>query len=295
MKSLDGNSTKKLLVAGVAAAAFYGAPALAADMPVKAPPAPAAADSWTGFYVGGNVGYGWQDPTVTFAGNDPSTIDILSGSLIAGATATGPVSYNLKGVIGGIQAGYNWQVDRRWVLGLETDFNGSGIRGGGNNVSNFSSSTVQTIAANQSIEWFGTVRARLGWLATDSLMFYGTSGFAYAKVHENVTYSSSDPGLNFTSDPFGFQCGAANSTCFSGSSARTAIGWTLGAGAEYAVAQNISLKAEYLYTSLGGDAFNVVALSAFPAGGAPIPSSFRASYGNVNFQVARFGVNYKFN
>jgi outer membrane immunogenic protein len=286
---------KSIALFALAAANVASAPAFAADMPAKATystPVPVAS-SWTGFYAGGNVGYGWQDPTVTFAGNDPNTICVFSGCL-AGGTPVGPASYNLKGVTGGIQAGYNWQVDPRWVVGLETDFNGSGIRGGGNNVSNFSAGTVQTITANQSIKWFGTVRARLGWLATDALMFYGTGGFAYAKVDENVTYANSDAGVGFNNNPFGVQCGAANSTCMSGSSARTAVGWTLGAGAEYAVTQNVSLKAEYLYVSLGGDAFNVVALSALPPG-APIPSSFRASYGNVDFQIARFGLNYKFN
>ena len=285
---------KKLLVA-FGAAAVFGAPAIAADIAVNAPPPlPAPAYSWTGSYIGGNVGYGWQDPTLTFAGNDPSTICLLRANCgIGGSTAAGPVSYNLNGVTGGVQAGYNWQVDPRWVLGLETDFNWSGIRGGGNNASNASAGTIQTIAANQSVEWFGTVRARLGWLATDSLMFYGTGGLAYAKIDENVTYSSSDPGFNFTNNPFGLQCGAANSTCMSGSSARMAIGWTLGAGAEYAVTQNVSLTAEYLYASLGGDALDVVALSALPPS-APINSSFRASYGNVAFQVARIGLNYKF-
>jgi len=287
---------KYLLAGMIALFAFASANvARAADMPVKAPPAPAPAYSWTGFYVGGNVGYGWQDPAVTFTGNDPVAGCILTGSCIVGATAVGPISYNLKGMTGGLQAGYNWQVGPRWVLGAETDFNGSGVRGGGNNVSNFSSSTVQTITANQNINWFGTVRARLGWLATDGLMLYGTGGFAYAGVNENVTYATSNPGNNFTSAPFGVQCGPANSTCMSGSSTRTAIGWTLGAGAEYAVTQNVSLKAEYLYVSLGGDSFNVVALSAAPLLGAPIASSFRASYGNVDFQIARFGLNYKFN
>jgi outer membrane immunogenic protein len=180
---------------------------------------------------------------------------------------------------------------------LETDFNGSGIRGGGSNVSIFSSPAAvpQTITANQSIKSFGTVRARLGWLATDGLMFYGTGGFAYARVDETVTYANVEAGANFGNPPFGVLCGASNSTCMSGSSARTAVGWTLGAGAEYAVTQNVSLKAEYLYVSLGSDTFNVVALSALPAGDAPIPSSFRASYGNVDFQIARFALNYKFN
>ena len=288
---------KKFLAIGVALLSLASVNAASsADMSDKAPPAPIAPTySWTGFYVGGNVGYGWHDPTVTFAGNDPTTICILNANCgTVGSTAAGPVTYNLKGMTGGIQGGYNWQFDPRWVLGAETDFNGSGIRGGGNNVSNLSTGSVQTISANQSINWFGTVRARLGWLPTDALMFYGTGGFAYAGVKENVTYANNNPGQTFNNNPFGFTCGAANSTCMTGSSARTAVGWTLGAGAEYAVTQNISLNAEYLYASVGGDKVNVVALAALPPN-APINSSFRASYGNVDFQIVRFGLTYKFN
>ncbi len=174
---------KSIALFALAAANVASAPAFAADMPAKATystPVPVAS-SWTGFYAGGNVGYGWQDPTVTFAGNDPNTICVFSGCL-AGGTPVGPASYNLKRCDRhGIRAGYNWQVDPRWVVGLETDFNGSGIRGGGNNVSNLSTGTLQTITASQNIKWFGTLRGRLGWLATNTLMLYGTGGFNNAE------------------------------------------------------------------------------------------------------------------
>ena len=77
---------KKLLVACIAAAAFYGVPAFAADMAVKAPPPPVAtpAYSWTGFYVGGNAGYGWNNPTINYSPND-----IAASAFTCGGTGGG--------------------------------------------------------------------------------------------------------------------------------------------------------------------------------------------------------------
>jgi hypothetical protein len=86
----------------------------AADMPMKAPPAPVApTDSWTGFYLGGNFGGAWGDPTVSFAANDP-----LASTLGPG----GPIKFDPTGSLGGFQAGINWQFNQSWVFGFETDF-----------------------------------------------------------------------------------------------------------------------------------------------------------------------------
>jgi opacity protein-like surface antigen len=96
--------------------------ARAADMPVKAPPgSPEEVYRWTAFYIGGNVGGGWSaDPTVTFAPND-----LFSTLLLAG----GPISFSTAGPIGGFQAGYNWQLNQAWLLGVESDFDFSSITG----------------------------------------------------------------------------------------------------------------------------------------------------------------------
>ena len=98
---------KKLFVACIAAAAFCGAPALAADMAVKAPPPPpvAAPYNWGGFYIGGNAGYGWgsnSDPSSSFVDNN----GIGMAAYFAGGNPVPNVSP--KGALGGVQIGYNW-------------------------------------------------------------------------------------------------------------------------------------------------------------------------------------------
>lgn len=285
---------KRLMAAGVAlvAMAASGA-AFAADLgsrPVYKAPMATPPAGWTGFYVGGNVGYGWQDPTVSFTGTDRSgaAAALLTGGF--GGTAAPPASYGIGGVTGGVQFGYNWQFDRRWVVGFETDFNGSGISGSGASTFNAALGTPATIADRQSLDWFGTVRARLGVLATDQLLIYGTGGLAYGRVKENTSLTSplSFGLLNVAGD---FNC-TAGQPCFSGSSSRIATGWTAGVGAEYAVTQSLTVKAEYLYFDLGGgDAVNVVATSPTPGS---LPSTFSASHSRMDFNIVRVGANYRF-
>src|SRR5262245_21964830 len=109
----------------IAAAAAVSAIALtqiasAADLPRKAPaPPPPPVYSWTGFYVGGNAGYGWKDTTVTFSPNDALANAVTCG----GGACAPPTPFNINGALGGLQAGYNWQINQNWLLGFETDFN----------------------------------------------------------------------------------------------------------------------------------------------------------------------------
>src|SRR5580692_2070991 len=103
----------KKLILGTAFAALIAVPALAADMPMKSPPmpAPVAAPSWTGFYIGLHGGAGWGSSQTSFT--DPNGV-ISPISLDSDNTKIGAV--------GGIQLGYNWQFAPTWVAGLEGDF-----------------------------------------------------------------------------------------------------------------------------------------------------------------------------
>ena len=132
----------KFLLASIAAVGLFGAPALAADLPTKAPPhkTPIAAPpyNWSGLYVGANFGYQW------------------------GSVTHFPVSPS--GPMGGIQAGYNWQ-SGQFVFGAETDLQGSGAD--------------DTFGAYKfSNPWFGTARARAGY-AMNNILLYATAGLAY--------------------------------------------------------------------------------------------------------------------
>ena len=113
---------KMFVVGSVALMATIAAPAMAADMPVKAPLAPAASPySWTGFYAGGNIGYSWGRSASSL-----SFVDATSGAILSASDA----KFDLNGVIGGVQIGRNWQTNN-WVWGLEADFQGSGQKGSG--------------------------------------------------------------------------------------------------------------------------------------------------------------------
>jgi|SRR5215469_3007695 len=111
------------LISSLAGAAFSFAGsglALAADMAVKAPPPPPPAPvySWTGWYVGGNVGYSWGDAHTDIAGSGESTsFNLFLLPPNPPATFAGSHTDGLTGVIGGGQLGYNYQVGPQWVLG----------------------------------------------------------------------------------------------------------------------------------------------------------------------------------
>jgi outer membrane immunogenic protein len=278
-------------LAGVAA--LIGTSAFAADMAVKAPPlaSPVTALSWTGYYIGLNGGYGWRDSSqINFAANDPLSALILGGLGIGGGPVVPPAN-QLRGGFGGFQIGYNWQFNPKWLVGIETDFQGSSIDGTGTTASLVSAPTLTaSVAADQHVRWFGTIRPRLGFLPSDNLLIYGTGGLAYGRIDENINigFAGTSGSLIVVGiGAFNAPCVGGGLNCFIGASSRTAIGWTAGAGGEYAVSRNVTVKAEFLYVDLGGDSFNVVAQN-------PAPSTFRAGWGATVFQTIRAGLNYKF-
>jgi outer membrane immunogenic protein len=289
---------RKFFLAIAAVTALIGTPAVAAA-PKKKPtdPPPAPVFSWTGFYVGANGGYGWNDPTVTFTPNDPIAFSDTCGSVFSGICPP-PTSFGIHGGFGGLQAGYNLQFSSQWVAGVETDFDWSAIKGTG--TSNFSleggpgTPIPSNFTASQDVKWFGTVRARLGYLPSDHLLVYATGGFAYGRIDENAALNSQPGNGGITGPPdVAFLC-LSGPNCFLGNSSRTGTGWTAGGGVEYVLWNNLSAKAEYLYVNLaGGDNFNVVAQST-GCGGCAALSSFTAGFSRTEFQTVRGGLNWKF-
>lgn len=212
-----------------AAFAVASVPAFAADMSPPPPPpmvkaapvyVPAAPVGWTGFYIGGNVGYGWghaDGGTVSFF----QPVGTLAGTIPGNNIST-------SGVIGGGQLGYNQQLGS-WVLGLEADFSGSDIKGSITN-------TTLLYTAHSQIDWLSTVRGRVGF-AFDRIMVYGTGGVAIASAKATLddTYPS----------------GVITTT-----STNTHVGWTAGVGTAVMITQSWSLRAEYLHVDLGSKQYN---------------------------------------
>jgi len=268
--------------------------AFAADLPVKAGPAPVAAPvySWTGFYIGANIGGGWGDRDVNTVANDP--LAVLTFNSLSGGPP--PISFTSSGVVGGVQLGYNWQFNRNWLAGIEADFSGSGIDGSGTSSGVINGGLAGlfpfTQTASEKIRWFGTVRARLGYLPVDNLLIYATGGFAYGRVEHSATYINNGPvPLNVTGFGFSYTCGAF-APCFNGLSNDVSGGWTVGGGIEYAIWQRWTLRAEYLYVSLDSRSVTQTGVALAVPGNAV--SSVNANFDRTTFNVARIGVNYRF-
>jgi outer membrane immunogenic protein len=249
----------RLSIAAVSTIAFAQI-AIAADLPVKAPAAVVApsAYSWTGFYVGLNLGGSW--------GHQSGSIVDSTGATLANA------GKNLDGVIGGGQIGYNWQVNQ-WVFGLEADFQGSGQKF--SDTSGFVIVPTGALVAalppvnvtntlSDKLNWFGTVRGRLGW-AFDRWMPYFTGGWAYGHGEINDTLTVGATAIS----PF--------------NSSHNYTGWTIGGGVEWAFANNWSAKLEYLYIDFGNG-------PSVPIAG----TTFAINVGRMTDNIARAGVNYKF-
>ena len=159
---------KRLILASAALVAFTAAgPAVAADMWVKAPYH--VPWSWTGLYVGANAGYSWGRSR-----SDATFTSEVTGAIFATVSDT----LKLNGGLVGLQAGYNWQVDRV-VFGIETDIQGTGERGS----ASFPCPTLcspngpVTATLDQRLRWFGTLRGRLG-VTGSPIMAYLTGGLA---------------------------------------------------------------------------------------------------------------------
>jgi outer membrane immunogenic protein len=180
----------------------------------------------------------------------------------------------MKGILGGAQAGYNWQAGTM-VVGIETDLQTSKIGGGKTNTNLFRNDGTSLAPGSystmeQNLNWFGTFRARAGVLLSPSLLAYATGGLAFG----NVSYS-------------GIKLSVSSGSVYQASESKTQIGWALGGGAEWAVDRNWSLKAEYLYYNLGGVTMTADPIPANP----PYRNQFHIE---TRGSIGRVGLNYKF-
>jgi outer membrane immunogenic protein len=244
-----------MLLAGASLVLGLGVPALAADLPVKAPPrkAPVVVPySWTGWYIGANAGYGVGYGQGTFA--------------------FGPIleTFNAMpaGAFGGGQLGYNYQFGS-FVLGAETDIQGAGISD--TRTCLLGCVPGSSALIDQKLNWFGTTRARLG-LANGPVLTYVTGGAAYGGTETGLTTT------------FGGATAASSVSA-------TKSGWTWGTGVEAALGGNWTAKAEYLYLDLGSSSASNAILAPNIAALTPVVSTFNVKNRE---QIFRAGVNYHF-
>ncbi len=263
---------KKFLLTTVALAAL-GSAAHAADLPRKsvpvlAPPVPMFV--WTGFYVGLNGGYGFGDGNTQTVGT-PGFQALIAPGIVPGALNTKP-----DGFMGGAQIGYNVQFGA-FVAGVEADIQFADMKKTAGFVGLPVLGTQLNTSTTTEMEYFGTLRARLGFTPFDRLLVYATGGLAYGQIKT----SSSVVGVQ------------APALVWSGSDSETKFGWTLGAGLEYAITNNFTVRGEYLYYDLGNTTVSALGNAAVRGVGALNGIDYISRTENRG-SIVRAGVNYKF-
>jgi opacity protein-like surface antigen len=276
--------------AAVFALALAAGSAFAADLPLrKGPPAfaPPPVFSWTGLYGGVNIGYGFGNGD-SETGAQTLVRPPFGGRIPARAYSAGwSLPTDLNGVVGGGQLGYNIQYSPWLVLGLEADIQAADLRSHGHGVIGLPSwrgGNFASVESHQSVDWYGTVRGRVGVTPFDPhLMIYGTGGFAYGQV--NRVFNKADV---FLGGP-GLLIGNAVYD-------DTKVGWTAGGGVEWtpAALPSWSVKVEYLYVDLGSTTLAAGGLGAI--GAIPAGTGFTAiDQAQTRFHTVKAGLNYHFN
>lgn len=216
---------------------------------------------WSGFYIGVNAGYG--------GGTFEHPFEITDGV----DTIDGSIDVTAGGFLGGVQAGFNYQLDSNFLIGIEADIQGSTIDGrvslevtDGTGVILNPGETFEADAGTR-LDWFGTLRGRVGFVQ-DQFVLYATGGLAYGSATSSIFAGvSGGPTLIDESETTDGR-----------------IGWTVGAGLEYALMENITFKTEYLYTDLGTE--NLIS--------ADLGQATATLDSTVAFHAVRAGLNFQF-
>ncbi|MHC2108410.1 MULTISPECIES: porin family protein [unclassified Methylobacterium] len=293
----------KTLLTSLAAFTALTAAATAADLPRRAPPpvfTPVPVFTWTGFYFGINAGYGFDASS-----SDSNRGFVQTAGSPAVQTAGGLVPYralaplgssliynrnNREGFSGGGQIGYNYQFTpgSGIVIGFEADAQYLDFGGRPRYATNAAAINPSFVPVNgtlNTLDFFGTVRGRLGY-AFDKTLVYATGGFAYA-----------------TGTDDGARVGLQN---FAGRRDDFKTGYTVGGGAEFALPTDsflnffrssaVTFKVEGLYVSLDRNrtGLPLVGAAVTGAGVLPVYSVATSSRNTNDFAVVRAGLNYKF-
>jgi outer membrane immunogenic protein len=281
---------------------------------IKGEPVSSISLTWSGFYAGLNAGYNFGTNSNVYSQNWGTWIP--NGTL-APIVSIAPISMNgvrgntQSGFIGGAQFGYNYQMGS-YLIGVETDIQGTSTRGStrtggflnggqlfagttdaGNVVYTKSETAIGTTVVQDGLDYLGTLRGRLGYLITPTILVYGTGGLAYGGAWANVSQTAVNKltGNNIvpTASSFG-----PFFTRYDGGGQQNQLlaGWTAGGGAEWMFMPNWTLKGEALYWDLGRMS---VQTSAYQTLSEPNIIAWGSTSVNYSGVQAKVGVNYHFN
>jgi outer membrane immunogenic protein len=276
---------KKFLASVVGLGALAAVPAIAADMPLKAPP-PVIVNNWTGCYLGLSIGtnYGRSNGYSGTATTQAPVSNIALANIGAQQITD---RFDLSGMLGGAFAGCNYQfVGTGFVIGVEGDWSITNKEGQAFNVPFVSTAALLIIPATDIFSlkerWLGTARVRLGYSITDNWLWYVTGGAAWAKLDSAQWQTGIFAAGNVPGGP--------GSTTYLQSDRRR--GWTVGVGTEYAVGYGWTIRSEFLYVDLG----RYTTFTNVPDGGIFTNRANPVTNLSVNLHdyIWRVGMSYKF-
>jgi outer membrane immunogenic protein len=250
---------RRSLLLAAACAIVSAQAASAADMPTKAPAYASPSYNWTGFYLGGQVGGGWANSTQT---NITGT-----GAFLAG-TVQQPISSS--GVLGGVYGGYNYQVNRSFLVGIDADYSWADLTGSSTAAANTGAALSNAFSIK--VKSLATVTGRLGYIFNNNWMFFGKAGWAWSDWASSSVSTSTVTGL----------------VTSRGASSPNRDGLILGTGLEWAFAEHWSAKLEYDYVHFNTVSYNSTDTSA--GGAVTFPARSQTSYMNV----VKLGAAYRF-
>jgi len=265
----------------VLVASTEAAPAAAPRVPsakVTPPPSSSSGFRWTGFYVGGSIGYA--------SGNAKTSVNPLPSAAQFVNLAPTTLPSNPSGMVGGGHAGYNLQggEDNHYLIGGEFDFSYFGLDTTQvvhpiiqNNGTPFpGASPGNNITAHQDRSWFATLRPRAGVILVPRLLIYGTAGLAFGHVKASASTDFRPAGTEL----------------YPAAADQTKRGWAAGAGAEIAFGRRWTARGEYLHYDLGK--LSLTANPSVPFPPPPFPQFQIAYQWQTTANIGRFGVNFKF-
>lgn len=245
--------------------------------------------NWTGFYVGANVGYGWNGSSTIKNAiyHDDGDYGSYENGWFNGQKTSKSGSFSA-----GAQVGYNHQFGNS-IVGIEADLNYLNAKRGYSahdftdlySGENYNYHLREVMDVKNKTTWLGTVRSRLGFTPVDRLLVYGTGGLAFAQVKSSNKYGWREYGYWWCTPECGQDGDFDRTGGFSGSKSQMRWGWTLGAGAEYVITDRITVKGEYLYVDLGRKRHTI----RNPEDG----NEFVSWKDATKLQIVRVGLNYK--
>jgi outer membrane immunogenic protein len=252
----------------VLAALAFGGSAFAA------PPPPPPAYSWTGFYVGGSVGGGEGDKSWIQTATGVLVLEGIPVIETSGGPGQSLGNASISGVLGGLQAGYNYQAGR-WVFGAEGTWTLANINGPLSILNLADKPTIGGVGTS-SLEWIATAVGRVG-VTFDRLLLYAGGGAAWAREKDAAS------GLYFGDVPFYLSGDATN------------FGWTTLGGIEYAIDPHWSARLQYNYYEFGSSPLTLEGTATFTPGAAVFPAIFSLPIATeMHFQTFTIGTDYRF-